>query len=245
MNLALKREAIRGLLDERSPADAAAAYYAFYHPDQRTELFTIPDRPPLRGYLAISQTGIDLFRPLITLRLPEDDLAAATGLFYQALAPGAHILLSGPARYAPFLRAHMQIELEQRLQIHILDPARFQPVVNVLVTRSISQNGLPRFTIAHSPDGGKDKKIVASAGLNWQSPHFAEIAVHTRPRYRRRGWGRSVVSALAQHLLNEGRMPLYIVAEENEASRQIAQQLGFMNTGERELFLQGVVKPQP
>ena len=65
---------IRPLLDEIKPADALASYYAFYHPDQKTSLILYPPAATVaQGYIALSRTGMDLFRPLLTMRLPLDD----------------------------------------------------------------------------------------------------------------------------------------------------------------------------
>ena len=71
-----KRRAIRHLLREDDPADAMAAYYALYHPDDKTTLVVPPTTEGQRanGYVALSRTGIDLFRPLVTMRLPTDRL---------------------------------------------------------------------------------------------------------------------------------------------------------------------------
>ena len=71
MTLAQKRRAIRALLNENRPADAQAAYYAFHHPEDKTNLVTYQDaNDSVTGYVCLSRTGIDLFRPLVTLRLP-------------------------------------------------------------------------------------------------------------------------------------------------------------------------------
>ena len=67
-DLAADRRAIRALLDEHSPSDAAASYYAFYHPDRQTQLLPYPaGAERAQGYVALSRTGLDLFRPLLTL----------------------------------------------------------------------------------------------------------------------------------------------------------------------------------
>jgi L-amino acid N-acyltransferase YncA len=246
MNLDEKRQAIRHLLNENSPADALATYYAFYHPDNRTTLIVEPENGRRAdGYIALSGTGIDLFRPLMTFRFPENNPDAAAALVYQAMAPGTAVILSSPIANEPLIRAFFTIEKEETLRVYMLDPAHFEPVINVLVTASSSANDLPRYVILlpHDNEGGGG--IVAAAGLNWKSPHFAEIAVNTKPQYRRRGWGRSVVSALAQQLLAEGCRPIYVVAESNTASFQLAEQLGFVDTGVREIMVEGVLRDHP
>ena len=78
MNLVEQRRAIRHLLDEHNPADAMAGYFAFYHADNRTQLRPYPlDSPRVQGYVCLSQTGMDLFRPLATMRLPLVSLSCA------------------------------------------------------------------------------------------------------------------------------------------------------------------------
>lgn len=244
-DLATKRRAIRPLLDERDPADAAAAYYAFYHADNRTRLFVYPSAAArARGYAAVSRTGIDLFRPLVTLRLPEDDLEGAADLMYEALSPQTAAFIHAPLDYSPLLHAFFEVQSERSLYLYRLDRRRFEPEINVLVTRSDTPDGLPRFVVRPThPDS--EGEIGASATVNWQSPHFAEVAVYTNPTYRKRGWGRSVVSSLVQHLLESGRTPLYEVTQENRPSIQLARTVGFMNTGAEKVLLEGTLRSRP
>jgi len=241
-----KRRAIRLLLREREAADAMAVYYAFYHPDEKTTLVVPPatDGRGADGYVALSRTGIDLFRPLVTMRLPTDRdpgaMQPAVDLLRLALGSGQPAIISAPDRYLPLLRALFDVQSEERLRLYALEARRFEPTINVLVTRSAGPGNLPRFTIRSSQSGVEE--VVASASLNWQSPQFGEIAVSTRAQFRRQGWGRSVVAALSQHLLDSGRTPLYVVADDNEASIQLAQSVGYTDTGVREVLLQAARK---
>ena len=242
-----KRRAIRLLLREQEPADAMAAYYAFHHPDDKTTLILPPaagEGIRADGYVALSRTGIDLFRPLVTLRLPTDRnpnaAQDAADLLRLALGSGQPVILSAPVRYLPLLQAFFDIQSEEYLRLYALDARRFEPIVNVLVTRSTGPGNLPRFAIRSSQSG--EEAVVASATLNWQSPVFGEIAVSTRPQHRRQGWGRSVVAALSQYLIDSGRTPLYVVAEENAASMQLAESVGFTDTGVREVMLQAALR---
>lgn len=239
-----KRRAIGHLLRERDPADAMAAYYALYHPEGKTTLVVPPTPGPPEGYVALSRTGIDLFRPLVTMRLPTDRnpgaTQAAADLLRLAIGPGQPVIMSAPLRYRPIIEALFDIQSEERLRLYRLDPGDFEPIINVLVTRSTGPGDLPRFTIRSSQSG--EEEVVASAALNWQSPHFAEIAVNTRPQHRRQGWGRSVVAAMSQHLLDGGRVPLYVVADDNTASIQLAESVGFRDTGAREVLLQAALR---
>lgn len=241
MTVAEARRAIRPLLNFHSPADAAAVYYAFYHPEGRTALTIYPENGRPRGYLAQSRTGIDLFRPFVTLRLPAET-AVATALIYEALNPGTAVFLQAPRTYRPLLTALFQVQTETTLRLFALEPRRFEPVVNVLVARSQGPNGLPRFLIRSNAAADE---VVASAHLNWQSPDFAEIAVHTAAGRRRQGWGQSVVAAMVQHLRQNGRTPLYSAAADNDASIQLARSVGFVDTGADKILLQGKLRARP
>lgn len=244
-SLAEKRRAIRRLLNENEAADAVAAYYALYHPDNRTSLSVYPpgaDRA--RGYIASSRTGIDLFRPLLTLRLPTSSMEETPELLYQALTPGASVFIHAPLGYRPILSAFFDIQTAQELYLFELDQQRYEPEVNVLVHRSSTPDGLPRFVIrpTHAESEGE---IGASATVNWMSPHFADVTVYTNPQYRQRGWGRSVVTALVKQLLQSGRTPLYEVVQSNEASIQLARRVGFRNTGADKVLLEATLRARP
>lgn len=243
-DLAKSRRALRLLLDERDPADAVASYYAFHHPNNKTHLFTYPvGSEGAAGYLALSRTGMDLFRPLVTLRLPLTDMTASTDLIYQALVPETAVILFAPASYLPLLQATFDIQVEEHFQLFVLDRSRFKPVINVLVTQTTGPNKLPRFVIRRT--GSPNQEIVASSGLNWQSPTFAEISVNTAPGHQRQGWGQSVAAAMTQYVLDSGRTPLYIVSANNTSSIRLAQHIGFIDSGIRKIMLQGFLKPHP
>ncbi len=254
MTLAQKRRAIRQLLDESLPADAQAAYYAFHHPDEKTTLVTYEDaRGSVTGYVCLSRTGIDLFRPLVTLRLPVNsdrgnlDLATGAELINRSIPPGMAVIVSAPANYLPLFGGLFDINSDRRLDLLILDRSLFKPIINVLVSKTDSYNGLPRFVIRQSNDGQASSRgeIVASAGLNWRSDRFAEMYVHTKSPHRRKGLGQSVVAALVQSVLDHGRTPLYVVGGENAPSKQLAESVGFVNTGVTEILVEGEMRDHP
>ncbi|MGA2821038.1 MAG: GNAT family N-acetyltransferase [Anaerolineales bacterium] len=224
---AADRDRLRTLLDEQSPRDALACYYALYHPAARTSLYVIappPGRP--EAFLVRAQTGQDLFRPLITLRAPGS--APAALLLQAALAPGESGYFSLPTPLGSLLPSTLEIQQRSTLQIFMLEARSFQPVVNIFVTRSKSPDGLTRYEVRQAG------RLLAAAGLNWRSRRFAEIFVHTEPETRERGYGRSVVSGLCAELLSEGLTPLYHVEPDNEASLRLATGLGFRDSRERE-----------
>lgn len=238
------RRAIRPLLNERDPADALESYYAFYHSDNRTTLIPYPPQAELAtGYVALSRTGIDLFRPLVTMRLPrlsptELDLTASVQMLYSALPAQTPLIFHIPTMYMPLIRAISQVDREQHLRLFRLDEKRFQPMINIFVVQSASPDGLPRFVIRQSATEANSENL-AIAGINWQSNLFADIFVHTHASYRRQGYGQSVVATLAHHLLQKGRTPLYVVDPENDASVELAQTVGFVDTLSRSIIVEG------
>jgi RimJ/RimL family protein N-acetyltransferase len=241
MSLVEQRRAIRSLLGDGA-ADAVADYYAFHHPDERTGLIPYPEGADrATAYLALSRTGIDLFRPFVTLRLPIADLDSSAEVIYHVLPPGTAVILFAPFHYGPLLRALFEVQNEETLHLYTLAPARFEPIINVLVTQTTGPNGLPRF-IARASTGGE---VIAAAGLNWQSPRYAELSVNTDLNHRRQGLGQSVVAAMVQQVLANGRSPIYLVGENNQPSRQLAESVGFRDSGSRKLLLQGSLRPRP
>lgn len=239
-----KRQAIQHLLNPRSPADALASYYALYHPEDRTTLFI--HRSPERGgrvdgFLALCRTGMDLFRPLLTLRVPDEEVAAE--LVENALPPEAAVMIAAPPDLGPMVEALFALSGEVTARVFQLERGDFQPIINVLVMQAPSPDGSPRFVIrGQSLDRGARPvgPVLASAGINWRSPSFADIYVHVDPQARGRGLGKSVVSALSNWLLGQNVTPLYMVPDTDEASTRIAAGLGFRDTAVRILFCDGV-----
>lgn len=235
--LAQLRTNARQLLNERSPADAFAAYYALHHNPARTTLFLHHnEQGQADGFLARAQTGMDLFRSLVTFRAATD--GAAESLFNDGLLQGRPYYLVAPLALSGVVNRNLYVTDAEVLRVYRLDAARFNSEINVLVTSSQTPGGHPRFEIA------SNGRLQAAAGLNWKSPHFAEVYVYTEPAARGRGWGRSVVSALAASLLKEGVTPLYVVNEQNSSSIALAERVGFVDTGAWEYAGQ-VVRQRP
>ena len=231
--LAREREAIGSLLSLTDPGDALTVYYALYHPPALTRLHVhrkatgIPD-----GFLAICTTGADLFRPLVVMRAETD--AVLRALLREALLVGRPYHFIVPVRYASTLTEEVERSEERVEFILTLDPAAFQPILNVLVVAAPGVSGGLRFEIR------SQGRVVAASGTNWRSPYFAEIYVYTEPEARGRGWGKSVASACTSALLAEGVRPLYVVAEGEVPSRELAMSLGYHDSGLRQYFATGV-----
>lgn len=230
-----QRRAIRTLLSPTDPADALTSYYALWHDPRRTHLTLHRDTAgTVDGFIAVCQTGADLFRPLVTLRAPGEKAAAE--LFDSALVPERPYQVIVPVTLASAVRSHLQMARSALLHIYRLHPSSFQPIINVLVQRVTSADGAPRFQIE------SQGQVVAMSGTNWRSPTFAEIFVYVHPKGRGRGWGKSVVSACTSSLLDEGLRPIYLVEEGNDASIQIAEGLGYLDTGSRHFVAEGPLK---
>lgn len=237
MSIHAQRAQVRRLLDDSSPADAPTAYYALFHDPSRSVLTVQVDASGQEtGFVGVFQTGIDLFRPLITLCCRDAECAA--DLLYQALTPGRPYLFFARQDQLPLVGGSLRVDNSRILHIYRLDLRFFQPVINVLVQHKTSQDGTPRCVI-------KSGGLQAVAGVNWQSPGFAEIYVYTDADARQRGWGISVVSALTQVVVKSGRIPLYLVDENNDPSRALAEKLGYVDSGGRQVFADVVYLGHP
>ena len=231
-----QRRAIRPLLSPADPADALAGYYALWHDPRRTKLtLNFDRRRQIDGFVAVCQTGADLFRPLVTLRAPSWEIVHK--LLTKALEPNRPYHVISSVLLASAVRDMFELSQSRLNRIYTLDPSRFEPVINVLVQQSTGADGAPRFQIE-----SKEGEVVALSGTNWRSPAFAEVFVYVHPQGRDRGWGKSVVSACTAALLEDRVRPLYIVDQKNEASIAIAEGLGYVDTGVREFSGEGQLK---
>jgi RimJ/RimL family protein N-acetyltransferase len=226
----LERE---GLLALNEPRDALPAYYALYHDEARTQLWLhCGAKERVDGFVAVCQTGFNLFQPTVVLRAREDETAVT--LLGEALLPGRPYYIVTTPTLSPVVRSAMQLEQEEFNRIYLFDPRRYRPEINVLVQPARAADGSPRFII-RSRD-----QLASEAGVNWRSPYFAELFVRTQPWAQGRGWGKAVVAACANTLLQAGVQPLYMVSEGNEASIRLAESVGFADTGTREFAGGGV-----
>jgi len=230
-----ERGSLRSLLDARRAGDAMALYYALLHPAAKIRLWV--HRSPggrADGFLVRAQTGQDLFRPLVTLRA--QDASGAAELLQAAFPSPRAAIFSIPEPLGLWVLPLLSAETTIQILIFRLNPARMEPLINILVQRAVSPGGLPRYEIR------REERLLAAAGVNWQSSDFAEIFVQTDPEVRERGYGKSVCAALCRHLLDEKKGILYAVEERNTASVRLARSLGFEDTGEREILCTGSVQ---
>jgi len=234
-NLEQLRLKARPLLHFSDIADALYIHYAFYHDPRRTQLYVHEnDAGHAEGFVAVCQTGQRLFQPTVVLHAA--NVRAAAALLHEALLPGRpYYLVTRPGLRDPATKI---IEIEQSGVncIYRLDLSRVQFSINVLVVAEQGANGRPRFVIRSQGE------MAAEAGLNWSSPHFAELFVRTTPAARGRGWGQVVLAACTTWVIQSGRQPIYVIGEGNESSVALAEATGYVDTGARELVVEGVCR---
>ena len=76
-------------------------------------------------------------------------------------------------------------------------------------------------------------EIAAWSAIKLKWPDVWEIAVVTEAPYRGRGYARRVVSAATRHILDQGRLPLYVHDRTNLASAKVCRALGYVEYGEQ------------
>jgi hypothetical protein len=224
-----QRQILSRLVDLHSVADAMPAYYALEHPCDRTQLFGFypsPDR--LSGFMAVAQTGYDLFRPIVIPFVANDE--ALKGLLAEGLQPNRAYLVYLPIDQQDFLRKEIPYQPLQVSNLLRLDIRAFTPILNVMITQVEAASGLPRFEIRSSVQG------YAAAGINWMSSTAAEMYVEADEAGRRRGFTKSVLSALIEFLIGKSRTVLFRVADDDYDAFEDAFDLGFKPTGVRTLL---------
>ena len=97
----------------------------------------------------------------------------------------------------------------------------------------------PRFDIRPQQKGR------AAAGVNWVGEPFAEIYVEVEPSAKAEGYAKSVLAALSEYLLQQRKIALLRVSEDQAGIRQVAIRLGFRPTGVRLLYAQALLKQAP
>jgi GNAT superfamily N-acetyltransferase len=83
---------------------------------------------------------------------------------------------------------------------------------------------------------GSRNEIASWAAIKLKSEDVWEIAVVTEAQYRRRGYAKQVVSAATQHILDSGRLALYVHDRTNLASAKVCRSLGYVEYAEEFFF---------
>ncbi len=84
----------------------------------------------------------------------------------------------------------------------------------------------------------QDAQIAAMAGVRFHPPGCREIsAVCTHPSFRRRGYGKRLVSALIDEIRGADEIPFLHVMSENGEAIALYEALGFVRRAELNLFV--------
>jgi RimJ/RimL family protein N-acetyltransferase len=209
-----------------------AAYYALYYDERRVQLtlHTLPGEQ-VDGFVAVCQTGYDLFVPLVVLRAPA---RVVDELLCEALQPARPYTVIAPITARPGIERTMILDRQQVNRIYRFESVVTRPEINVMVQPG---EGPFRFEIR-----SREGKVASAAGINWQTDRLAEMYVYTEREYRGRGWATAVGAACVRALLEKGLVPIYVAAERNRASRHIALALGFRDTGAEEFECRGQLR---
>jgi hypothetical protein len=232
-----EREQLAPLLNKQSASDALASYCALLHPVEKVRLYVSYDgagKP--NGFLALAQTGMDLFRPLAVPFVASSK--NLLDLLEVGLTPGQPVLLKLPLEQRDWLDESHIISETKISELLRLDPMAFKPILNVLVLKVDMPSGLPRFEI-RTKSGS-----YAAAGINWIGDRFSEIYLEADREAQVRGLGLSVISALSKQLLEENRFPLFGLDSQSDFEFKDLSDMGYRSTGTRTLIAQVLKKPQ-
>jgi len=226
---------IRPLLHLSAPADALFAYYAFYHDSSRTALY-VHEQPDGRadGFVAVCQTGQRLFTPTVALHTP--NASVALDLLREALIPGRPYYLITTLDLRDVVTKVLTIGQPEVNHLYKLELHRINVALNVLVVTEQGEGRFPRFVIR------SQGQVASEAGVNWMSPHYAELFVQTKPWARGRSWGQAVLAACSMWAVRSARHPLCVVNAHNEASMALMRAVGYVDTGVREFAGEGVYR---
>jgi hypothetical protein len=216
------------MLSLSAATDALYAYYAFYHDRERTELHVHVDADDRAdGFVAICQTSQRLFQPTVVLRTPK--VRVAVDLLREALTSGRpYYVITTPDLRGTVLEV-VDMPEPHINRVYELDLSRFEYTINVLVVAEGGIEDRPRFVIR------SQQEIVAEAGVAWLSPHFAAVHAHVTPAAQERGWGQSVLATCTRWVVRSGRRPLMIVGARDGNALALAEAVGYVDTGAREL----------
>jgi len=79
--------------------------------------------------------------------------------------------------------------------------------------------------------GFEGDEVAAGVGRKQHDPHGHELSVVTEEGHRGRGWARRLVSQAARRVLDDGAVPTYLHAPDNDASARTADACGFPDVG--------------
>jgi GNAT superfamily N-acetyltransferase len=198
--------------------------------------------PPRGLHIATSpartEPGWDgIVRSFSGVRTPEGTvLSVEPSLLDQARALTAGCATLGEAR--PLLEPLLGGPLGEAAFRWCEEPADLEPAGE---WRPVEDPALPDWlrpfggdALVVTDDGGA---YLAGVGLKRHDDDGWEIAVGTDERARGRGLARRLVATAARHVLDQGKVPLYLHAVDNTPSARVADASGFPDRGWRLVFV--------
>ncbi len=74
---------------------------------------------------------------------------------------------------------------------------------------------------------GKLVSVSEAPAIGHMQDLIEEVGVDTLPEYQGRGYGKAVISAMTEEILNIGRIPIYRCSSKNEASIRLTKAIGY------------------
>lgn len=181
--------------------------------------------------------------PILALSTPSGGLISFRPDLLKPIAAEAESAPDGgPLDTAIFERlrrvARRSVPYAYSLSGHVLyaDQTSFQPVRSY--AEQLARDDRRGIDLRRRFDGeifvlfGARGEIAAWSAVKLKSDDIWEIAVVTEPAYRGRGYAKQVVSAATAHILERGRLALYVHDRTNHASARVCRSLGYVEYAE-------------
>ena len=75
--------------------------------------------------------------------------------------------------------------------------------------------------------------------------HFEDVGVVTEPEFRGQGLSVACTGALCEEIIGRGRRPCWSTSPDNNASRRVAEKIGFVECRQGVLYVTGIDIPAP
>ncbi|MBN2382519.1 GNAT family N-acetyltransferase [bacterium] len=204
----LNAQVVESLISTNDPSDAIAAYYAWWHAGTRVHIKRSGKD------IGVLLEASSVYGPVVILRASASSIVP---MLLDTVPVGRHYFMT-PWTLADAVQRVVPVEEVERNCIFCLEREKFSACTAASTSLRIEDNSVAAII---------ENDVAAKCWLLWESPTFAELAVATEPKHRRRGLARAVVSGMISLLLERHVTPLHIANFTNKASIRLAESLGF------------------